>query len=263
MSFAGRCGIEIILESLTPTSHISDIISTLFNEELGTVFQVRKQHENAFKACFATCGPPPGLLHKIGRVSTKSSSPEHRNLPWLQTHFPLSALHSPTNLVQHILPTCNASAIILSALTPNTLPSSQTQTRAFHTTSHSNPSNQSSATRCHYSPFSPLISAKPRVAILCDQGTNGHAEMAFAFHSAGFAAIDVHMTDILSYRVSLSTFCRHGCMWRLQLRRCPGGAGQGWAKSVLLHPETRTEFKAFFERKEHLYVGRVQWLVNS
>jgi phosphoribosylformylglycinamidine synthase len=98
------------------------------------------------------------------------------------------------------------------------------------------------------------MSAKPRVAILRDQGTNGHAEMAFAFHSAGFVAVDVHMTDILSRRVSLSTF--------VGMAACGGfsygdvlGAGQGWAKSVLLHPETRSEFKTFFERKDTFTLG--------
>jgi phosphoribosylformylglycinamidine synthase len=78
--------------------------------------------------------------------------------------------------------------------------------------------------------------------------------MAFAFHCAGFAAIDVHMTDILSHRVSLSTF--------VGMAACGGfsygdvlGAGQGWAKSVLLHPETRAEFKTFFERKDTFTLG--------
>jgi phosphoribosylformylglycinamidine synthase len=100
------------------------------------------------------------------------------------------------------------------------------------------------------SPFT----SKPRVAILREEGVNGQAEMAFAFHQAGFSAIDVHMTDIISNRVSLAGF--------VGLAACGGfsygdvlGAGQGWAKSVLLHPNTRKEFQTFFERPDTFALG--------
>lgn len=98
------------------------------------------------------------------------------------------------------------------------------------------------------------VRAKPRVAILREQGVNGQAEMAFAFSAAGFSPIDVHMTDILSGRVSLAGF--------VGLAACGGfsygdvlGAGQGWSKSVLLHEGTRQEFKNFFERKDTFTLG--------
>ena len=104
------------------------------------------------------------------------------------------------------------------------------------------------------SSFTSQIRAKPRVAILREQGVNGQAEMAFAFASAGFSPIDVHMTDILTGRFSLAS-----CVG---LAACGGfsygdvlGAGQGWAKSVLLHEDTRNEFKAFFERKDTFTLG--------
>lgn len=109
-------------------------------------------------------------------------------------------------------------------------------------------------------PFSSTLSnrfsltSKPRVAILREQGVNGHSEMAFAFMTAGFSAVDVHMTDLLSGRVSLSTF--------RGLAACGGfsygdvlGAGRGWAMSILLHPETRKMFKDFFERKNTFTLG--------
>ena len=253
MSFAGRCGVEIILESLSPTSHVSDIISTLFNEELGAVFQVRKKHENAFKACFATCGPPPGLLHKIGRVSTKSSS---QNLAIY--HGSKLIFRSPRSTLQQ---TWSSTSYHLQRLRDNPLCADAEYDSIISDTdpglSYSlkfQPKQSILSYKTSFFSLSPLIAAKPRVAILRDQGTNGHAEMAFAFHSAGFAAIDVHMTDILSRRVSLSTF--------VGMAACGGfsygdvlGAGQGWAKSVLLHPETRAEFKAFFERKDTFSLG--------
>jgi len=78
--------------------------------------------------------------------------------------------------------------------------------------------------------------------------------MAFAFLTAGFAPIDIHMSDLLSGRLSLSSF--------VGLAACGGfsygdvlGAGQGWAKSVLLHRNTRKEFQDFFERKDTFALG--------
>lgn len=68
MSFAGRCGLEIMLDTFCPSTSTSDIMEALFNEELGAVFQVRKSDEINFIRCFATCGPPSGLIKKIGRV---------------------------------------------------------------------------------------------------------------------------------------------------------------------------------------------------
>jgi phosphoribosylformylglycinamidine synthase len=95
---------------------------------------------------------------------------------------------------------------------------------------------------------------RPSVAILREQGVNGEVEMAAAFTRAGFKAIDVHMTDILSGRVSLKEF--HG------LAACGGfsygdvlGAGEGWAKSVLFNARARAEFEAFFEREDAFALG--------
>jgi phosphoribosylformylglycinamidine synthase len=100
---------------------------------------------------------------------------------------------------------------------------------------------------------SPFFKA-PRVAILREQGVNGHVEMAFAFNAAGFDPVDVHMTDIISGR-SLADF--------VGIAACGGfsygdilGAGQGWAKSILMHEENaRPEFKKFFELKDTFALG--------
>jgi phosphoribosylformylglycinamidine synthase len=253
MSFAGRCGVEIILESLSPTAHISDIISTLFNEELGAVFQVRKQHENAFKACFATCGPPPGLLHKIGRVSTKSSTQNLAIYHGSKLIFrsPRATLQQTWSNTSHQIQRLRDNPVCADAEYASIL--SDTDCGLSYNLTFK-PQESILSYKTSFFSLSPLISAKPRIAILRDQGTNGHAEMAFAFHSAGFAAIDVHMTDILSRRVSLSSF--------IGIAACGGfsygdvlGAGQGWAKSVMLHPATRAEFKTFFERKDTFTLG--------
>jgi phosphoribosylformylglycinamidine synthase len=101
----------------------------------------------------------------------------------------------------------------------------------------------------------PAVSkARPRVAILREQGVNGQVEMAFAFHSAGFESVDVHMTDLLEGRVQLDEF--RGVV------ACGGfsygdvlGAGQGWAKSILFHERTRDAFAAFLARQDRFALG--------
>ena len=96
--------------------------------------------------------------------------------------------------------------------------------------------------------------AKPRVAILREQGVNSQNEMAAAFIKAGFTTVDVHMSDLLEGRDTLDAY--------QGLVACGGfsfgdvlGAGGGWAKSVLYHPRTRDQFAAFFERHDTFALG--------
>ncbi len=92
------------------------------------------------------------------------------------------------------------------------------------------------------------------VAILREQGVNGHVEMAAAFHRAGFAPFDVHMSDILSGRTDLAEF--------RGLVACGGfsygdvlGAGEGWAKSILFNESVRARFSDFFQREDTFTLG--------
>ncbi len=73
MMFAGRCGAEISVDDLAHSE--SEVLDALFSEELGAVFQVRRGDEKRFNSCFATCGPPAGLIRTIGyvRPTTKQS----------------------------------------------------------------------------------------------------------------------------------------------------------------------------------------------
>ncbi|MFP4129737.1 MAG: phosphoribosylformylglycinamidine synthase subunit PurQ, partial [Halorhodospira sp.] len=96
--------------------------------------------------------------------------------------------------------------------------------------------------------------ARPRVAILREQGVNGHAEMAAAFHAAGLEAVDVHMSDILGGEEDLTGY--HG------LAAGGGfsfgdvlGAGGGWAKSILFNDTAREAFRAFFHRPGTFSLG--------
>ena len=95
---------------------------------------------------------------------------------------------------------------------------------------------------------------KPRVAILREQGVNGHIEMAAAFALAGFESVDVHMSDLLAGRADLADFSG--------LVACGGfsygdvlGAGSGWARSILFNPKLKKMFKTFFHRPDTFSLG--------
>lgn len=251
MMFAGRCGIDIMLDRLCGNSKEPSIISTLFNEELGAVFQVRKSDEINFHRCFATCGPPDNLIKKIGSVAPKhkqdltiyhGATLIYRGARSILQRRWASTSHQIQRLRDN--PSCADAefASILSVQDPGL-----SYNLTFKPSDRIIPFSSTLSNRLS-------LTSKPRVAILREQGVNGHSEMAFAFMTAGFSAIDVHMTDLLSGRVSLSTF--------IGLAACGGfsygdvlGAGRGWAMSILLHPEMKKMFKDFFERKNTFTLG--------
>ncbi|KAJ5089081.1 hypothetical protein N7532_007765 [Penicillium argentinense] len=251
MMFAGRCGVEIMTDNICSSFHTQDVVEALFNEELGAVFQVRKEHEIQFRSCFATCGPPAGLIHKIGRVSEQPKqnltiyhkaslvyreSRSKLQQTWAKTSYHMQKMRDNADCAEQEFEN------ILDDKNPGL-----SWNPTFDPKDRGLPIMTSLS---QYSPFS----NKPRVAILREQGVNSQAEMAFAFNTAGFSAVDVHMTDIISGRVSLASFAG--------LAACGGfsygdvlGAGQGWAKSVLLHENTRKEFQSFFERPDTFALG--------
>lgn len=247
MMFAGRCGAEIMLDAIASGSSLSDTLETLFNEELGAIFQVRKSDETNFMRCFATCGPPPGLIRKIGRVPEASKQKlairngsfkvlldrSELQQMWSKTSHQMQRHRDNMECADHefenILDDLDPGLQYKLTFDPkeNIMPFTASITSTFSKT--------------------------PRVAILREQGVNGHAEMAFAFKAAGFDAIDVHMSDIIS-GVPLSGF--------VGIAACGGfsygdvlGAGQGWAKSILMHEKTREEFKRFFARPDTFALG--------
>ncbi|MCX8145621.1 MAG: phosphoribosylformylglycinamidine synthase [Azovibrio sp.] len=98
------------------------------------------------------------------------------------------------------------------------------------------------------------LGARPKMAILREQGVNSHYEMAAAFDKAGFESVDVHMSDIIAGRRSLKDF--------KGLVACGGfsygdvlGAGLGWARTILMNERCRDEFSAFFARPDSFALG--------
>jgi phosphoribosylformylglycinamidine synthase len=249
MMFAGRCGAEIMLNGVAKSNHLLDILNALFNEELGAIFQVRKSDEINFMRCFATCGPPPGLIRKIGRVPEVSKQKlsiryGQNSVLSLDRSTMQEWWSSTSHQIQRLRDNPASADSEFSMISDDKDPG-----LSFRLTFDPK-ENILPLTAMLSSPF---VKA-PRVAILREQGVNGHPEMAFAFKAAGFDPIDVHMTDILSGR-SLADF--------VGIAACGGfsygdvlGAGQGWAKSILT-PEknARLEFQKFFERKDTFALG--------
>ncbi|KAI0126261.1 CobB/CobQ-like glutamine amidotransferase domain-containing protein [Xylariales sp. AK1849] len=245
MMFAGRCGADIAVDNLANSE--SDVLDALFNEELGAVFQVRKGDVKRFNSCFATCGPPAGLIRTIGYVrptSKQSLLVKYRSKTlidlnrallqqwWSGTSFQMQKLRDN--------PAC-AEAEFDTLL--------DHQDPGLHYKLTFDPADVSLPTMIT---LKGLVS-RPRVAILREQGVNGHAEMAFAFRAAGFDAVDVHMSEVLD-GFSLEGF--------RGIAACGGfsygdvlGAGNGWAQSILMHDGARKSFESFFKRPDTFSFG--------
>ncbi len=237
MAFAGGAGLEVVLDALG-----DDPLAALFSEEPGAVMQVRRDDAEAVLERLAAAGLG-GCSHRVGtvnagerirvrhagRVVLERSRVALRRA-WSETSYRMQALRDD--------PECAREAYdaLLDAADPGLDP------------------------RLSFDPQEDValpyvaIGARPRVAILREQGVNGQVEMAAAFHRAGFAAVDLHMSDVLSGRVSLSGF--------QGLAACGGfsygdvlGAGAGWARSILYSARGRDEFAAFFARNDTFALG--------
>ena len=96
--------------------------------------------------------------------------------------------------------------------------------------------------------------ARPKLAILREQGVNSHLETSYAFDRAGFETFDVHMSDLQTGRARLDQF--QGFV------ACGGfsygdtlGAGEGWARSVMFNPALAEQFARFFNRSDTFALG--------
>ncbi|KAJ3121485.1 hypothetical protein HK100_012360 [Physocladia obscura] len=241
MSFAGHIGVHLDVSTLG-----SDCVSILFNEELGAVIQIRASHVAQVKAAFVSNGFPVQHIHVIGTVGKKLSTSFSINYAgktvfsesrvilqrvWAETSYKMQSLRDePVSALAEFNSLLDSSDPGLSSkltFDPSEVP-----------------------LRVHY----PLSVIKPKVAILREQGINSFGELAWAFHSAGFVCVDIHMTDIINGRATLESF---------RGLACPGGfsygdvlgAGAGWAKSILLNTNARRELSTFFKRADTFTVG--------
>jgi phosphoribosylformylglycinamidine synthase len=236
MAFAARCGLQLDFTALLE----KDPLALLFSEELGAVVQVRLCDQEAVEASFAA----QGLTHvyAIGRATheqTISISKDSQQL-YSNTRAQLQALWAATSF--H-----------MQSLRDNAQCAAQEHARI----AQDDPGLSAHLT---YDPSeniaAPFINTgvRPKVAILREQGVNSQLEMAAAFERAGFTPVDVHMSDLLSGRVGLSSF--------KGLAGCGGfsygdvlGAGEGWAKTILFNSRAREEFAGFFHRTDTFSLG--------
>ena len=236
MLFAGRVGVELNLDGLG-----DDALAILFNEELGAVLQVRESdcadvikqlRHYGLVDCVQVIGKTTvgqQLTINQGDAVIYTAARAELQSVWSEVSYRMQALRDN--------PECAEQQF--KAIADDRDPGLQ----AFLTfNSHDN--------IC--APF--IHASKPKIAILREQGVNGHVEMAAAFDRAGFTAIDVHSSDIIEGRVSLSAF--------KGIVACGGfsygdvlGAGGGWAKSILFNSRARDEFAAFFQRTDSFALG--------
>ncbi|MCL4799367.1 MAG: phosphoribosylformylglycinamidine synthase [Burkholderiales bacterium] len=258
MAFAGRVGVTLNLDALAydPLAHDVDgnerrpelmrgrdlerVLGALFAEELGALVQVRSDDRSRVMRTLSGAGlhaQVVGHPNDRGEVrlvrNAKPVLAERRidlERAWSEVTFRMQSLRDN--------PECAREEFdrILDAADPGLAPA-----LTF------DPAEDVAA------PFV-LRGARPRIAIVREQGVNGQVEMAAAFERAGFAVHDVHMTDVIAGRATLA-----GCKG---LAACGGfsygdvlGAGEGWAKTILYNPRAREAFAAFFARADTFALG--------
>ncbi|MEQ1767106.1 MAG: phosphoribosylformylglycinamidine synthase, partial [Methylotenera sp.] len=232
MAFAGHCGLNVDISSLQ-----GDAASALYNEELGAVIQVAAADADAVVKHFN------GLAFVVGKVvaGNQIEIKQHDKVLFSDTRVNLHRMWSETTYQMQKLrdnPVCAQQEY------DRILDESN---RGLFAELTSEPNDNIAAPYLN-------IGARPKMAILREQGVNGHVEMAVSFDRAGFDTFDVHMSDIIAGRVSLKDFAGFVA--------CGGfsygdvlGAGEGWAKSILFNSRARDEFSAFFNRADSFALG--------
>jgi phosphoribosylformylglycinamidine synthase len=237
MAFAGHVGCEVNLDGWG-----EDAFKVLFNEELGAIVQVAHEDRAAFAdlinqfeltQCAQIIGKPtlqPVIrVYQEREIIVEWSWQEAFDAWWQVTHAMQRHRDNPVSADSE-------KTIARDFDAPGLLP-------VLHFDA-----NEDIA--------APYINrgVKPRVAILREQGVNSQMEMAAAFDKAGFTAVDVHMSDLISGRVQLNQFKGFAA--------CGGfsygdvlGAGRGWASSILERPAIREQFAEFFARQDSFSLG--------
>ncbi|MDR2014175.1 MAG: phosphoribosylformylglycinamidine synthase [Azoarcus sp.] len=258
MAFASRCGLSLVLDTVCYDNAMNDadgldknpellkgrfddrLFGALFAEELGAVVQIRRRDRSAVGAILNGAGLD---YHFIGEPNDKDEIRFRRNARlvlsaprvdwlrvWSEVGYQIARLRDDTGCVQEEFDSL-----------ADTDDPGLSVSLAFD---------------IYEDVAAPFIAigARPKVAILREQGVNSQFEMAAAFTRAGFDAVDVHMSDLQSGRHDLAQF--------RGLAACGGfsygdvlGAGQGWAKSILFNPALREQFEAFFTRSDTFALG--------
>ena len=256
MAFAGHCGVSLYLDSLCFDPLMNDIdgmerspeivegrlfdrlISALFNEELGAVLQIRRDDRTRVMDLLRAADLAHAT-HFIGSINNADEVRVWRNAKkafsasrseliraWSETGYQIARLRDDPDCVQEEYDA------LLAASDPGLSAS------------------------LSFAPASAFVAAgaRPKIAILREQGVNGQVEMAAAFERAGFTPYDVHMSDLQAGRVALADFHGFAAAGGFSYGDVLG-AGQGWAKSILFNSQLRDQFAAFFARPDSFALG--------
>ena len=257
MAFAGHCGVTINLDPLAFDAAADDVdafkrntteqlagrarelaLAALYNEELGAVIQIRTRDRGKVMQVLREAGLA-ACTHVIGQLNTRDEIRFTRN------NQPLYA-----NKRDHIQRIWAELTYRMQALRDHPESAREEYDRII------DPSDSGLSMDLTFEMKPPAVNAgaRPRVAILREQGVNGHVEMAAAFERAGFDALDVHMTDLLAGRKTLAGFkgivAGGGFAYGDVL-----GAGRGWASTILYNARVRAEFMNFFARSDTFALG--------
>ncbi len=237
MAFASRAGLDVDLGALE-----GDPLEILFTEELGVVLQIRRKDAKAVAKRFKE-GGIVDLVSIIGRVTQADSysiSSGQRGL-FSASRSELHRIWSETSWQMQRLrdnPDC----------------ADEERDRLWDSEDRG-----LAAAKVRFNPeddiAAPYINKnKPRIAVLREQGVNGHIEMAAAFVAAGFDAFDVTMTDIVAGREDLTEMSGFVACGGFSFGDVLGG-GQGWAKGILYNNRVRDNFAEFFARDDTFSLG--------
>ena len=236
MAFAGHCGLNVDVTALG-----AEPVAALCAEEVGVAIQIRSVDKAAVEAILAQHNLT-AMSHFIGSVAADdqveisahgktmlNAARADLQTTWTETSYRMQAIRDNENCAKQEFDAIKNSANTQIAPVV-TFDANDDITAEF--------ANQ----------------PRPKVAILREQGVNGQQEMAAAFTKAGFDAIDVHMTDVLSGEVQFDGF--------RGLVACGGfsygdvlGAGRGWANSILFNDNARNTFEDFFNREDTFTLG--------
>ncbi|WP_163549008.1 phosphoribosylformylglycinamidine synthase [Candidatus Frankia nodulisporulans] len=239
LAFAGRVGLDVDLAGLPGGT----LLARLFAEELGAVLQVAGPAVDRVVAVLATA-LGADRVHVLGRptLTQRIVLRDGETVVYANGRAELERVWATTSyLVQRLRDNPDTADAEFDALLDDADPGI-TERITF-------PLLPAAA-----QPAAADRLARPKAAILRDEGVNGHVEMAAAFDAAGFDAVDVHMTDLLTGTAALDDF--------QVLAACGGfsygdvlGAGLGWAKSILAQPDLAAAFRTFFHRPDTLTLG--------
>jgi phosphoribosylformylglycinamidine synthase len=256
MAFAGHCGVTVSLDAIAFDAAADDVdafkrdageqlagrakdlaLRALFSEELGAVLQIRAADRTRVMEGLRAAGLGEHA-HVIGSLNPRdevritrnnravfSAKRDHLQRTWSETSWRMQTLRDDPDCARE----------------------------EYDRIIEPNDPGLSVSLTYKLAPFVGL-GARPRVAILREQGVNGQVEMAAACDRAGFEAVDVHMTDLIAGRTTLEGFKAFIAGGGFSYGDVLGG-GQGWAKTILFNARAREQFERFFARRDTFAFG--------